>query len=100
MSRKELSLSTEKIQPFDLESLRKKAAEMNQRHMETSTTPFPKDLSRWLSHYQFEPRSLEFTSGGKVEGKMSWLMGSLFDFSFTRSVFAPYYSKEGGHCYS
>ncbi|MDO8095080.1 MAG: hypothetical protein Q6360_16495, partial [Candidatus Brocadiales bacterium] len=99
MSRKELSLSAEKIQPFDLENLRKKAAEMSQRHMETRTTPFPKDSSRWLSHYQFEPRSIELTPQGEVEGKMSWLMGSLFDFSFARSVFAPHYSKEGGHCF-
>jgi len=26
-------------------------------------------------------------------------MGSLFDFSFTRALFAPYYSEEGGHCF-
>jgi len=99
MSRKELSLSVKNIQPFDLESLREKAAEMNRRHMETFNTPFPKDPSRWLSYYQFEPRSIEFTSEGEVEGKISQLMGSLFDFSFTRAVFAPSYSKEGGHCF-
>ena len=99
MSRKELSLSAEKIQSFDLENLQKKAVEMNQRHMETRTIPFSKDPGRWLSHYQFEPGSIELTSQGEVDGKMSWLMGSLFDFSFTRSVFAPYYSKEGGHCF-
>lgn len=99
MSRKELSLSAEKIQPFDLENLMKKATEINQRHMETFTTPFPKGPSRWLSHYRFEPRPIAFTSEGEVEGKLSWLMGSLFDFSFTRSVFAPYYSKEGGRCF-
>ena len=76
MSRKELSLSAEKIQSFDLENLQKKAVEMNQRHMETRTIPFSKDPGRWLSHYQFEPGSIELTSQGEVDGKMSWLMGS------------------------
>jgi len=99
MSRQELSLSVEKIQAFDLESLREKAADLNRRHLETYTTPFPKAPSRWISHYQFEPRPLEFTVDGEVEGRLSWLMGSLFDFSFTRAVFALHYRKEGGHCF-
>ena len=42
MSRQELSLSAEKIQPFDMESLREKAGEMNRRHRETLPPPFPR----------------------------------------------------------
>jgi hypothetical protein len=34
-----------------------------------------------------------------VEGSLSWLIGATIDLSFTRALFAPYYSKEGGHCY-
>ena len=99
MSRKELSLPIEHIRAFDLERLRENAADLNRRHLEAYTTPFPKAPSRWLSHYQFEPRAIELTPDGEVEGRMSWLMGSVFDFGFTRAVFAPYYSQEGGSCF-
>ena len=99
MSRKELPLAGEKIRAFDLESLQEKAAELNRRHEEAFSTPFPKAPDRWLSRYQFEPRPIEFTPDGEVEGRLSWLMGSLFDFSFTRAVFAPHYGKEGGPCF-
>ena len=99
MSRKELALSADKIQPFDLEALGEKAAELNRKNRENYTTPFPKAPSRWLSYYRFEPCPVEFTPEGEVEGRMSWLTGSLFDFGFTRAVFAPHYGKEGGLCF-
>jgi hypothetical protein len=99
MSRTKLPLRQERIAPFDLEAFVKEAAELNQRTLEAFTLPFPKAPNRWLSHYQFRPRPIEFTAEGEVEGGLSWLMGSTIDVSFTRSLFAPYYSKEGGHCY-
>lgn len=99
MSRKELVLSAEKIQPFDLEALREKAAELNRKNRENYTTLFPKAPSRWLSCYRFEPRPVGFTPEGEVEGRMSGLIGSLFDFGFTRAVFTPHYGKEGGLCF-
>jgi hypothetical protein len=99
MSRKELSFSQEHIAPFDLEAFVNEAAKLNQRTRETFTLPFPKAPDRWLSHYQFRPRPLEFTAVGEVEGGLSWLIGSTIDVSFTRALFAPYYSREGGHCY-
>ena len=99
MSRKEIPLSAETIQPFDLENLREKAAELNRKNRETYITPFPKDPSRWVSYYQFEPRPIELTPDGEVEGRVSSLMGSVFDFGFTRAVFAPQYGKEGGPCF-
>ena len=69
MSRKELSLPIEHIRAFDLERLRENAADLNRRHLEAYTTPFPKAPSRWLSHYQFEPRAIELTPDGEVEGE-------------------------------
>jgi len=99
MSRKELPLPQEHIAPFDLEAFVKEAATLNQRTLEAFTLPFPKAPDRWLSHYYFRPHPIEFTAEGEVEGGLSWLIGSTIDVSFTRSLFAPYYSKEGGHCY-
>ena len=66
--------------------------------MENFTTPFPKSPDRWLSHYQFTPRPIEFTAEGEVEGGLSWLLGATIDLRFTRALVAPDYSKEGGHC--
>lgn len=99
MSRKELPLPPEHIAPFDLEAFVKEAATLNQSTLEAFIIPFPKAPDRWLSHYQFRPRPLDFTAEGDVEGGLSWLIGATIDLRFTRSLFAPYYSKEGGHCY-
>jgi hypothetical protein len=99
MSRTKLPLRQERIAPFALEAFVKEAAELNQRTLEAFTLPFPKAPDRWLSPYQFWPRPIECTAEGEGEGGLSWLMGSTIDGSFTRSLFAPYSSKEGGHCY-
>jgi hypothetical protein len=99
MSRKELLLSQEHLKSFDLETFVNEAATLNQRTLEIYTRPFPKAPDRWLSHYHFRPRPIEFTAEGEVEGGLSWLIGATIDLSFTRALFAPYYSKEGGHCY-
>jgi hypothetical protein len=99
MSRTELLLSQEHLRPFDLEMFVHEAATLNQRTLETYTRPFPKAPERWLSHYHFRPRPIEYTAQGEVEGGLSWLLGATIDLSFTRALCAPYYSKEGGHCY-
>jgi hypothetical protein len=99
MSRTKLPLSQERIAPFDLEAFAHEAATLNQRTLEVFTTPFPKGPDRWLSHYHFQPRPIAFTVEGEVEGGLSWLVGATIDLRFTRALFAPYYSKEGGHCY-
>ena len=98
MSRTKLPLSQERIAPFDLEAFVTEASKLNQRALESFTLPFPNAPDRWLSHDQFRPRPLEFTAEGEVEGGLSWLLGATIDLSFTRALFAPYYSKEGGHC--
>jgi hypothetical protein len=99
MSRHILSLSDEQLTPFDLDAFVRQAHNLNQHHRETFTTPFPKDPCRWLSHYHFRPRPLAFTKDGDVEGGLSWLVGATIDFSFTRSICAPYYGSRGGSCY-
>jgi hypothetical protein len=99
MSRTTLPLPQERIAPFDLEAFVNAAATLNQRTLEAFTLPFPKAPDRWMSHYHFRPRPIEFTAEGEVEGGVSWLLGATIDLSFTRALFAPYYSKEGGHCY-
>ena len=99
MARNRLEISKTALSPFSLEELVKKAEELNRENQKTYITTFPKDPGRLLSHYRFEPRPIRFTCEGEVEGGLSHLLGSLFDFSFTRSIFAPLYSKEGGHCF-
>jgi len=72
---------------------------LNQHNRDTFTTPFPKAPSRWLSHYQFTPHAIEFTSQGDVDGGLSWLVGATVDFRFTRALCAPHYGARGGPGY-
>jgi len=99
MSRHILSLSPEQLTAFDLDTFLAHAELLNQHNREIFTTPFPKAPSRWLSHYQFSPQAIEFTSQGDVDGGLSWLVGATVDFSFTRALCAPYYGARGGCCY-
>ena len=99
MSRHSLSLSHEQLTAFDLDALITHAEAFNQHNRETFTTPFPKAPSRWLSHYDFTPHPIEVTSQGDVDGGLSWLLGAILDFSFTRALCAPHYGARGGRCY-
>ena len=62
MSRHILSLSHEQLTAFDLDAFIAHAEVLNQHNRNTFTTPFPKAPSRWLSHYEFRPHSIELTS--------------------------------------
>src|SRR5262245_13994220 len=99
MSRHILSLSPEQLTAFDLKAFVTHAHALNQQHLEAFTTPFPKDPSRWLSHYQFTPRPIALTREDDVDGGLSWLIGATIDFSFTRAICAPLYGARGGSCY-
>ncbi len=99
MSRHILSLSSEQLTTFDLDAFVAHAELLNQHNRDTFTTPFPKAPSRWLSHYEFTHRVIEFTSQGDVDGGLSWLVGATLDFSFTRALCAPHYGARGGPCY-
>jgi len=99
MSRHILSLSPEQLTTFDLDAFVTHAERLNQYNRETFTTPFPKAPSRWLSHYEFTPHPIALTSGGDVDGGLSWLVGTTLDFSFTRALCAPRYSARGGRCF-
>jgi hypothetical protein len=95
MSRHILSLSHEQLTAFDLDAFIARAKALNQHHRDLFTTPFPKDPSRWLSHYAFTSHPIELTSQGDVDGGLSWLLCTTLDFSFTRSLCAPYYGTRG-----
>lgn len=99
MSRHLLLLSPEQLTAFDFDAFIAYAELLNQHNRDTFTTPFPKAPSRWLSHYQFTPHAIEFTSQGDVDGGLSWLVGATVDFSFTRALCAPHYGARGGPCY-
>src|SRR4029434_3633451 len=99
MSRSILSLAPEQLMPFDLDAFIAHAHALNQHNRITFTTPFPKASSRWLSHYEFTPHPIEFTSQGDVDGGLSWLVGVTLDFSFARSLCAASYGSRGGSCY-
>lgn len=99
MSRPLLPLPPDQLTTYDLDAFIAHAEFLNQHNRATFTTPFPKAPSRWLSHYQFIPRPIAFTSEGDVDGGLSWLVGATIDFSFTRALCAPHYGARGGHCY-
>ena len=99
MTRHILSLSPEQLTAFDLDAFVAHARRLNQHHRDTFTTVFPKAPSRWLSHYEFTPHALEFTSEGEIDGGLSWLVGATLDFSFTRALCASHYGARGAPCY-
>ena len=99
MSRHILPLSHDQLTAFDLDAFVAHAEALNQHNRDIFTTPFPKASSRWLSHYEFTSHTIAFTSQGDVDGGLSWLVGATLDFSFTRSLCAPYYGTRGGRCY-
>jgi hypothetical protein len=73
---------------LDLEAFVSQAKALNQRNRERFTTPFPKQDSRWISHYQFQPRPITCTDKGAVEGDRSWLVGATLDCRFARALCA------------
>jgi hypothetical protein len=60
---------------------------------------FPKNESRFLSHYQHKRRYIEITPNGEIVGGLSRMFLSLVDLSFTRSLVADVYGKKGYYCY-
>lgn len=99
MTRKIIPVSHSLLTSLDLEAFVSQTKSLNQRNQERFTTPFPKHDSRWISHYQFQPRPITFTDKGAVEGGLSWLVGATLDFSFARDLCAGAYGARGGHCY-
>jgi hypothetical protein len=99
MHRKIIPVSHTQLTSFDLNAFVRQAEALNQQNRERFTNPFPKRSSRWISHYQFQPRSIACTNQGAIEGGFSWLVGATLDFSFVRDLCAPSYSARGGKCY-
>ena len=99
MNRKIIPVSDAQLTSLDLDAFVRQAKALNQRNRERFTTPFPKRSSRWISHYQFQPRSIAFTDQGAVEGGLSGLVGATLDFGFARDLCAESYGARGGTCY-
>ena len=72
MDRKIIPVSHAQHTSFDLDAFVRQAKALNQQNRERFTRPFPKRPSRWISHDQFQPRSIAFTDQGAVEGGLSW----------------------------
>ena len=60
---------------------------------------FPKEKTRWLSHYRFRKEYVQINDDGSIRGGISHLICSTIDFSFIRSITAVAYSIFGGPCY-
>jgi hypothetical protein len=99
MDRNIIPVSQAQLTSFDLDAFVRQAEALNQRNRERFTNPFPKHASRWLSHYQFQPRPITFTEQGAVEGGLSCFVGATLDFSFARDLCAQSYGARGGTCY-
>ena len=81
MNRKIIPVSHAQLTSLDIDAFVRQTKALNQRNRERCTTPFAKRPSRWISHYQFQPRLITFTDQGAVEGSLSWLVGATLDFN-------------------
>ena len=88
MNRKIIPVSPSQLTSLDLAAFVHQAKALNQRNRERFTTAFPKEDSRWISHYQFKPRPITLTDKGAIEGGLSWLVGATLNFSFARDLCA------------
>lgn len=99
MTEKSVALPPQIVKKFTLDSVRVQFVQINQEVNHTYRTPFPKQRSRLISWYEYRHLEIELDENGQVKGGIIWLAVALFDFTFVRSVAAPAYGKEGGHCY-
>jgi len=99
MTEKSVALPLEIVKKFSLDTVRVQFVQINQEVNHTYRTPFPKQPSRLISWYEYRHLEIELDENGQVKGGIVWLVAALFDFTFVRSVAAPAYGKEGGHCY-
>jgi len=61
--------------------------------------PFPKEETRWLSHFQFRKEFVHVNHDDSVRGDILQLVASIIDFSFVRSIVADAYSIFEEPCY-
>ena len=99
MTEKSVALPLEIVKKFTLDTVRVQFVHINQEVTNIYQTPFPKQRSRLISWYEYRHLEIAFDENGQVKGGIVWLVAALFDFTFVRSVAAPAYGKEGGHCY-
>ena len=99
MTEKSVALPLGIVKKFTLDTVRVQFVQINQEVNNTYQTPFPKQRSRLISWYEYQHLEIELDENGQVKGGLVWLVAALPDFTFVRSVAAPAYGKEGGHCY-
>ncbi|MDI6770528.1 MAG: hypothetical protein QMD04_12760, partial [Anaerolineales bacterium] len=99
MTRNRLSLPVSVVKEYTLNIIQGKMPPIQLRVSQEYSMPFPKDCSRLKSLYEYRQRSLSLDRRGRLRGGTVRLVSVLFDFTFTRSIFAAAYSAEGGHCY-
>ncbi|NLD49679.1 MAG: transposase [Clostridiaceae bacterium] len=87
------------VKRFCLSNIRKEVKVAVQRVLKQIGNDFPKDESRWLSHYVYREFKIHTDSDGSIKGGLLRLIFSLVDFTFIRSLIADCYGKEGGDCY-
>lgn len=87
---------------FTLRAVRRRIEEEVDPYIKLSVPPdlpFPKEPSRWLSHYEYVPPAPgEWLSPYLLEDRFL-LTCKLLDFSFLRPLLADTYGKAGGPCY-
>jgi len=84
---------------FSLSKVLREISLVNEGVSSRFQNSFPKDESRFLSHYQYKRRYVEVTPQGEIIGGLSRMFVSLIDLSFTRSLVANVYGKRGYSCY-
>jgi len=99
MASHRVSLPIEIVKQYTLDVIHRKMPPIQLGVTGHHTTPFPKDRSRLKSFYEYRSRSLSRDRQGQLRGGPVRLVATLFDFTFTRSIFALEYSTRGGHCY-
>ncbi len=99
MIRNRLSLPASVIKEYALKVILGKMAPLQLQIAEQHRCSFPKERTRLKSFYEYRRRSLSRDQQGQFRGGLVRLVSILFDFSFSRSIFAGAYSARGGHCY-
>lgn len=83
------------LRNFALGAVRKKLTLINKKITVKYTSPFPKKLATLLSFYRFNPRYVEISPTGEVQGGLANLVISNINLAFVRTILADRYRKRG-----
>ncbi|KAF0119120.1 MAG: Uncharacterized protein FD151_2068 [bacterium] len=83
------------LRNFALGAVRKKLTVINREITAKYAKPFPKKLSTLLSFYRFNPRYVEISPTGEIQGGLANLVIANINLAFTRTITADRYGKRG-----